>query len=199
MIRMLVFAAVVAVAPAALGSEWDFDPTHSTAQFSVRHMMVTDVHGEFGKLTGRLVLDDKDATRSQVEASIDASTINTREPKRDAHLKSADFFDVEKNPRLTFKSATIKKTAPNKFLLSGDLTMRGVTKPVTFDVELTSEIKSPMGDQRRGAHATAKIKRKDWGLNWNKTLEAGGVLVGDDVTLTLDVELVKKAEPAAAK
>src|SRR5262245_4083625 len=121
MVRIFAFAAALAAAPAAFASEWDFDASHSSAQFSVRHMMVTDVRGEFGKLTGRVVLDDKDLTKSQVEASIDASTINTREPKRDGHLKSADFFDVEKNPTLTFKSTAIKKKGPNKLTLTGDL------------------------------------------------------------------------------
>jgi len=192
--------ALVAVPALAQASEWQIDPSHSTAQFSVRHMMVSNVRGEFGKLAGQVVLDDADLTKSHVEATIDATTINTREPKRDAHLRSPDFFDVAKFPTLTFKSTQIKKSGKDKLAVTGDLTLHGVTKPVTLDVQLTPEIKSPFGDVRRGASATGKINRKDFGLNWNKVIEAGGVVVGDEVALTIDVELVKQnlgAKPAS--
>ena len=179
---------------------WEIDPTHSSAEFSVRHMMVTNVKGHFGKMTGELTLDEKDASKSSVAVEIDATTIDTREPKRDTHLKSPDFFDVAKYPKITFKSTKVEKAGKGKFKVTGDLTMRGVTKPVTLAVEgPTPEVKDIMGGLSRGATATGKINRKDWGLNWNKPLEAaGGVLVGDEVTLNLDVELHKKAEPAAA-
>jgi len=189
LIAALSFAAVPAAAHA---SDWQIDASHSTAQFSVRHMMVSNVRGEFGKLSGQVQLDDADLTRSKVEATIDATTINTREPKRDAHLRSPDFFDVEKFPTLTFKSTSVKKAGKDKLAVTGDLTMHGVTRPVTLDVQLTQEIKSPFGDVRRGATASGKINRKDFGLNWNKLIEAGGVVVGEEVALTIDVELVKQ-------
>jgi polyisoprenoid-binding protein YceI len=181
-------------------STWEIDPTHSSAEFSIRHMMVSNVKGHFGKMTGEVTLDEKDPTKSSVNVEIDASTIDTREPKRDAHLKSPDFFDVAKYPKITFKSTKVEKAGKGKLKVIGDLTMRGVTKPVTLAVEgPTAEVKDIMGGLSRGASATAKINRKDWGLTWNKPLEAaGGVLVGDDVTLSLDVELHKKMAPAAA-
>jgi polyisoprenoid-binding protein YceI len=151
-------------------------------------------------MTGEVTLDEKDPTKSSVNVEIDASTIDTREPKRDAHLKSPDFFDVAKYPKITFKSTKVEKAGKGKLKVIGDLTMRGMTKPVTLAVEgPTAEVKDIMGGLSRGASATAKINRKDWGLTWNKPLEAaGGVLVGDDVTLSLDVELHKKMAPAAA-
>jgi polyisoprenoid-binding protein YceI len=178
-------------APAA-ASEWSIDSSHSAAGFVVRHMMVSNVRGEFGKTTGTVTLDDADLTKSSVSATIDATTINTREPKRDGHLKSPDFFDVAKYPTLTFKSTSAKKLGKDHLSVVGDLTMHGVTKPVTLDVTLTPEVKSPFGDTRRGATATTKINRKDFGLNWNKAIEAGGVLVGEDVAVVIDVELVKQ-------
>ena len=189
--HLIAAVALTALPVAAHASDWQIDPSHSTAQFSVRHMMVSNVRGEFGKLSGQVQLDDADLTKSSVEATIDATSINTREPMRDAHLKSPDFFDVAKYPTLTFKSTQVKK-AGNKLAVTGELTMHGVTRPVTLDVQLTQEVKSPFGDTRRGASATGKINRKDFGLNWNKAIEAGGVLVGEEVTLTIDVELVKQ-------
>jgi polyisoprenoid-binding protein YceI len=186
----------------ALAADWEIDPAHTTAQFSVKHMMITTVRGTFDKVAGNVTLDDKDPTKSNVELTIDASTINTHEPKRDAHLKSPDFFDVAKTPNITFKSTKIDKAGKGKFKVTGDLTMRGVTKPVVLNVEgPTPEVKNPMGKLVRGVVATGKINRKDWGLNWNKALEAGGVLVSDEVQLQVDAELVQKpgAEPAVAK
>lgn len=173
-------------------STWEIDPSHSSASFSVRHMMIAKVHGAFSKLSGSLRLDRIDPNRSTVEAIIDASSIDTREPKRDEHLRSADFFDVQKFPSITFKSKTVRQDGSDVQVV-GDLTLHGVTREVTLAVEgLDSEMKDPWGNIKIGASASTKIKRKDFGLNWNAALETGGVLVGDDVTITLDVQFVKK-------
>jgi len=174
-------------------SNWDIDPAHTTVGFSVRHMMVSNVRGEFGKVTGAVNWHDTDVTKSTAEATVDATTINTREPKRDDHLKSADFFDVAKYPTITFKSTTVKKLGADRLQIKGDLTMHGITKPVTLEATYTNEVKDPWGNTRRGASAHTKLNRKDFDLKWNKTLESGGVLVGDDVDITLDLELIKKA------
>lgn len=172
---------------------WEIDPAHSSANFSVRHMMIAKVHGGFSQLSGRLYLDRKDLSKSSVEAVIDAASIDTRESKRDEHLRSADFFDVQKYPTLTFKSKEILVNGEG-FQMVGDLTLHGVTKEVTLAVEgLDSEIKDPWGNIKIAASATTKIKRKDFGLNWNAALETGGVLVGDDVNITLDIQFVRKA------
>jgi polyisoprenoid-binding protein YceI len=175
-------------------ASWEFDPSHTNAQFTVKHMMVTNVRGEFTKLTGAVELDEKDVTKSTVNASIDAASVNTREPKRDEHLRSADFFEVAKHPNLTFKSKKVEKGASaNHLKVTGDLTIRGVTKEAVLEVELSGEAKDPWGNIRRGGVATTKVNRKDFGLVWNKTLETGGFLVGDDVNITIDFELTKKA------
>jgi polyisoprenoid-binding protein YceI len=194
-------ALVVSSASAAQGSTWEIDPVHTSAQFTVKHMMVTNVRGEFGKTTGAIQWDDKNSEKSSVEASIDATTINTREPKRDAHLKSADFFDVEKYPTITFKSKKLQKVGTDKYKITGDLTMHGVAKEVVLDVVAPGRvIKTQNGDEKRGASATTRVNRKDFGLLWNKPLEAGGVVVGDEVTISIDTELTKKASaPTEAK
>ena len=192
--------AALAVPSWAQSTPWQIDPAHSVAQFSVRHMMISNIKGEFSKLAGVVNLDEKDPTRSTVEVSIDTTTINTRVPKRDADLRGANFLDVEKYPTMTFRSKRIVAVDPGRYKLTGDLTIHGVTREVTFDVEgPTPAIKDPHGNVRVGASATAKISRKDFGLTWNAPLESGGVVVGDDVTITVDVELVKKAAPAPAK
>ncbi len=201
LVKIAVAGLIAFAAPsAALASEWTIDPSHSTAQFSVRHMMMATVRGTFDKLTGTVNLDDKDPTKSTLEVKIDATSINTRDAKRDAHLKSPDFFDVANHPEITFKSTKIAKAGKDKFKVTGDLTMRGVTKPVTLDVTGPSpELKNPWGVPVRAASATGKLKRKDWGLNWNKALEAGGVLVGDEITLQIEAELNPKQTAEAAK
>ncbi len=188
-------ALALALAPTALAfaSDWALDPAHTTAQFSVRHMMVTTVRGQFDKVSGNVTLDDKDATHSSIEVKIDARSINTREPKRDAHLRSPDFFDVDKTPDITFKSTKLEKAGKNKFKVTGDLTMRGVTHPVVLQVVLTDTIKNPWGQLVRGVSAEGKLNRKDWGLSWNKALETGGLLVGEEVQLQIDTELQAKA------
>jgi len=174
-------------------STWNIDPVHSTAQFKVKHMMISNVKGEFTKITGKLELDESDITKSRVEAFIDATTINTREPDRDTHLKSAEFLDVEKFPNLSFKSTQISKNSEGELSVEGDLTMHGVTRKVVFEVEGPSAAtKDPWGNTRIGLSATTRVNRKDFGLNWNSVLEAGGLLVGEEVAISLDVEFVKE-------
>ncbi|HEX5750509.1 MAG TPA: YceI family protein [Archangium sp.] len=192
-------AALVLAAPSlAFAAEYEIDSAHSAANFSVKHMMVSNVRGAFAKVTGTANIDEKDITKSTVQAVIDATTINTNEPKRDEHLKSPDFFDTAKYPTITFKSTKVEKAGDN-LKVSGDLTMHGVTKPVVLDVEgFTTEAKDPWGNTKRGGVATTKINRKDFGLGWNKVLDTGGVAVGEDVSITLDLELNKKQAPAAA-
>ncbi len=191
--------ALVALPALAGAATYDIDPAHTVASFSVRHLMVTNVRGEFGKTTGTVVYDEKNPAKSTVEATIDVSTINTRDPKRDGHLKSPDFFDAEKFPTITFKSTKVEKAGAGKLKVTGNLTMHGVTKPVTLDVEGPSgEVKDPWGNTKVGASATAKINRKDFGVNWNAPVPTGGVVVGEEVTINLEVELLKKAAPAVA-
>lgn len=170
---------------------WNIDGSHSTAEFSVRHLMITNVKGRFGTLSGTVDYDPEKPEASTIDVSIDATSVDTRDEKRDAHLRSPDFFDVEKFPTLTFKSTSVKKT-DDGFAATGDLTIHGVTKSVTLEVEGPSEPnKDPWGNTRIGASAHAKINRKDFGLNWNAALEAGGVLVGEQVKISIEVSLVQ--------
>jgi polyisoprenoid-binding protein YceI len=181
---------------AAATTEWDINVPHTTLSFVVKHMKFTNVRGTFQSFNGTLNLDDKDPTKSTVDITIDAKSIDTRNEKRDAHLKSADFFDVEKTPTITFKSTKIEKHGKG-YKVHGDLTMRGVTKPAVLDVtQVSPPVKAPEGDTRIGVTATTKVHRKDWGLNWNMALEAGGVLVSEDVTLEIDAEFSQKATAA---
>lgn len=173
-------------------STWNIDPVHSVAEFKVKHMMISNVKGQFTGISGALTLDEAKIENSQVEATLDASSINTREAQRDAHLKSADFFDVEKFPTLNFRSTGIVQKAAGELKVAGDLTIHGVTRSVEFVVEgPTAPGKDPWGNTRIGLSATTRINRKDFGLTWNAALETGGILVGDEVTITLDVQLVK--------
>jgi polyisoprenoid-binding protein YceI len=182
-----------AVQPEPSTSTWHVDPAHSTAQFKVKHLMISNVKGEFTSIKGALQLDSSDATKSALEVTIDANSINTREPQRDAHLKSADFLEVEKFPNITFKSSKVSKEDGGEFAVEGDLTIHGVTRKVTLDVEAPSAPqKDPWGGTRIGVEAITKINRKDFGLVWNATLETGGFMVGDEVTITLDVEFIKQ-------
>jgi polyisoprenoid-binding protein YceI len=172
---------------------WNIDPSHSTAEFTVRHLMITNVKGRFGKLSGSIDYDPAKPEASSFEASIDTASIDTRDEKRDAHLRSGDFFDVEKFPTLTFKSKKIEK-AGEGFTAIGDLTMHGVTKEVTLEVEeLSKPSKDPWGNSRVGASAHGKINRKDFGLGWNQALETGGVLVGEHVKISLEISMVQAA------
>ena len=191
--------ALVLFAAPALAVDLQVDPAHSTATFAIKHMMVSTVHGSFGKVTGTVNHDPKDPTRSSAIIQIDPASLDTRVDKRDAHLKSADFFDVQKCPEMTFKSTKIEKAGDKKYKVAGDLTMHCITKPVTLDVEgLNGPIKGPQGANLYAATATGKLNRKDFGLTWNKALEGGGVLVGEDVQLTVDLEL-NDSTPAARK
>jgi polyisoprenoid-binding protein YceI len=194
---MKAFAVAVALLTAvpALAADYQLDPAHSSAQFSVKHLMVSTVRGQFEKMAGTASIDEKDPTKSKVNVTIETASINTREPKRDGHLRSPDFFDAVKNPQITFASTKVEKTGENKFLVTGDLNMRGVSKPVTLTSEITPAVKGPDGKLVRGVSASAKLNRKDWGLNWNKALETGGVLVGEEVQLTIDAELKEAPKP----
>lgn len=175
-----------------MAAAWNIDPDHSAVEFKVRHLMVSNVKGSFGKVSGVVIVDEKDITKSKVTATIDTTSIDTGVVKRDDHLKSADFLEVAKYPTMTFVSTNIAKNGSGKLKVTGDLTLHGVTRPVVLDVEGPSqEIKDPMGNLRTGASATAKINRKDFGLTWNKMLEAGGVAVGDEVIINIEVELIK--------
>ncbi len=173
---------------------YDIDPSHSSASFKVRHLMVSNVRGEFGHISGQVVIDEGDITRSSVEVSIDTSSVNTHDAKRDEHLRSADFFDVATYPTITFKSKRVQPGKGGDLFVAGDLTIRGVTREVTLDVEpLSSEVKDPWGNVKRGASARARVNRKEFNLVWNAALEGGGVLVGDDVAITIEVELGRRA------
>jgi polyisoprenoid-binding protein YceI len=171
---------------------WKIDPAHSSAEFKVRHMMISNVKGSFRGLTGTMIQNTADPGKCTIEASVDVATVSTGDPQRDGHLKSADFFDVEKYPVMTFKSSQVERKGAEEYKVSGDLTLHGVTKPVTFDVEGPSTPgKDPWGNTRIGLSATTKINRKDFGLNWNASLETGGILVGEDVQITLDVQFIQ--------
>ena len=179
-------------APNTAVSTWNVDSVHSGAEFKVKHMMISNVKGQFTGVSGKLSLDEADITKSTIEATIDAASINTREEQRDAHLKSADFFDVEKYPTLSFKSTRVTKKDEGELAVEGELTIHGVTRNVIFHVEgPTAPGKDPWGNTRIGLSATTKINRKDYGLTWNAALETGGILVGEDVTITLEVQFVK--------
>ena len=180
--------------PAAPGTvtTWKIDPAHSHAEFKVKHMMISNVKGSFSGLTGTLALDETDYTHSKVEVDIPVATLSTGDDKRDAHLKSADFFDADKFPTIVFKSTNIDSKGGADYAVSGDLTIRGVTKSVTLAVEDVSEpSKDPWGNHRIGLSASTKINRKDFGLAWNSALESGGVLVGEDVSISLEVQFIK--------
>ena len=177
----------------AFATTWTIDPDHSNVGFKVRHLMVSNVKGNFEKHTGVVEINDKDITKSKVEVSIDTNSINTNVQKRDEHLRSADFFDVAKYPTMTFVSKKVAKAGKDRLNITGDLTLHGVTRQVVLDVEpISKESKDPWGNIRRGTAATTKIDRKDFGLTWNKGLETGGVLVGDEITITLEIEMIRK-------
>jgi polyisoprenoid-binding protein YceI len=171
---------------------WKLDPAHSHAEFKVRHMMISNVKGNFSGLNGTLTEHTIDSSLSTIEAAIPVTSVNTGDAQRDGHLKSADFFDAEKYPEMTFKSTSVEKKGNEEYAVTGNLTIHGVTKPVTFAVEgPTAPGKDPWGNTRVGISATARINRKDFGLNWNATLETGGILVGEDVHITLEAQFIK--------
>jgi polyisoprenoid-binding protein YceI len=186
-------ALAVTVVPATAQSTWNIDSAHSAAQFQVRHLMISNVRGEFGKMSGTASFDGKDYSSIKAEAVIDVPSISTREKKRDDHLRSPDFFDAAKYPTISFRSKRVENIKGSSFNLIGDLTMRGVTREVTLAVEATPMIKGMSGERRIGAHATARLNRQDFGVKWNSTLDGGGVVVGDEVQITLDLELIQAA------
>lgn len=198
--KKLILTAALAVSSFAFATPYEIDTAHTNANFAVKHMMVTTVNGTLGDVTGTADIDDKDLSKSKVEVSIDVKNINTKNQKRDDHLRSPDFFDVAKFPTATFKSTKIEKGEGAKLKVTGDLTMHGVTKSVTLDGELTKEVASPWGPFKvRGFSGTTMVNRKDFGLNWNKAVEAGGVLVSDEVKITIEAELTGKPAAAPAK
>ena len=183
--------------PARAASEWTLDVDHSRVEFAVRHMMVSNVEGNFKVFDGLVRLDEKDVTNSKVNVSIDVSSVDTDNKKRDDHLRSPDFFNAKKYPKMTFASKKVSKKG-SQFEVEGDLTLHGVTKPVVLKVEeFTDPIKGPWGNTRRGAVARTTINRTDFGLTWNKALEAGGVVVGEEVRISLQLELIEKSDKKA--
>ncbi|MFO7624206.1 MAG: YceI family protein [Anaerolineales bacterium] len=173
---------------------WKIDTAHSEINFSVRHMMIATVRGRFEKFSGAIDFNENEPARSRVEVQIEASSINTREPQRDAHLKSPDFFDVENFPFITFKGKSIDVKGDNQALITGDLTIRDVTRQVVLDAEYAGMAQSPFGATNAGFSASTRINRKDWGLTWNVALETGGMLVADEIKIDIDLEIIKQAE-----
>ena len=196
MSRLLRFTvAVVAWAVPALtvASTWEIDPAHTSAQFAVKHLVISTVRGQLGKVTGTVHLDESDIAKSSVQASIDAAAINTREPKRDQDLRGPDFLDVAKYPTITFTSKKVEKVSDDTYKATGDLTIHGVTKEVVLTVQGSPQpLKDPMGHVKMGGVATTRINRQDFGVSWSKSLDGGGLVVGDDVDVTIDVEVAKK-------
>lgn len=196
--RILLLAGValaLALPALAASTTWQIDTQHASAQFAVKHLMISTVKGEFHGVSGTVVWDDKDPSKSAVDVTIDTTTVDTREPKRDEHLKSDAFFDVAKYPKITFKSKKVEQAGAGKLKITGDLTIRDVTKEVVLDVEgPAAPIKDPWGNTRTAATATTRVNRQDFGVKWNSPMEGGGVVVGDDVNITLDLEMIKQAK-----
>jgi polyisoprenoid-binding protein YceI len=188
---LFVLAAAVPAAHAEV-ERWVIDPAHTAVGFSVRHMMVSNVRGTFGKVGGTVAGDPEKPSEATIEATIDAATIDTQNGKRDEHLRGSDFLDVGKHPTMSFKSTSVVPAGDGRYTVNGNLTLHGVTKPVTLTVEdVTAPVRDTFGKMRVGAHATTKINRKDFGINWNNTMDNGGLVVGDEVVITIDVEATK--------
>ena len=199
--KKLILSAALTLSSFSFASTWDIDAAHAAANFAVKHMMVSTVNGTLGDVTGQVEVDDKDITKSKIDVSIDVKGINTKQVKRDEHLRSADFFDVEKFPAITFKSTKIEKGEGSKLKVTGDLKIKGVSKSVVLDGELSAEVANPFTKAKtRGFSGSTTINRKDFGLSWNAALETGGVMVSEDVKVTVEAEVTKKeaAAPAAA-
>ena len=195
--RRLVYslALVIGLLAPTLGraETWDLDPQHSSVAFAVRHMMISTVHGQFRTFSATATGDPAEPEKATIEATIDVASIDTGNEKRDTHLKSPEFFDVAQFSKMTFKSKKIEKAGTDKYKVTGDLTMHGVTKEVVLEVEGPTK-PITMGNTKAGAHATARIKRKDFGITWNKAMDGGGVVVGEDVDVTIEAEAIKKNE-----
>ncbi|MDF1563083.1 MAG: YceI family protein [Deltaproteobacteria bacterium] len=199
LIPSLLALTLLALPSLASASTWQVDAAHATVGFEVSHLMISKVRGSFDEVQATLELDEKNLANSKVKATIAASSIDTGNEKRDGHLKSGDFFDVAAHPALTFESTKVKKAGKNKLKVTGNLTIKGVSKPVTLDVTYTDAVKSPFAPIRiRGFTATTTIDRTDWGLTWNKALETGGVLVGEEIAITLSLEFQEEAEAKTA-
>lgn len=189
---LMACVAALGIATTAHADTWNIDPNHTMVEFSVRHMMISNVKGVFQKTTGTINVNGTDPNSVQIDATIDTTSIDTRVEKRDNHLKSDAFLDVAKYPTITFKSTKVEPDGTDKWKVTGDLTLHGVTKPVVLEVQNTQPIKDPFGKTRAGASATTTINRKDFGVSFNQPMEAGGVLIGDDVAITIEVEAVKQ-------
>ena len=189
-----VLAAVMAFPASAATTTWQIDPAHTAAGFAVKHLMISTVRGQFKGVNGTVIWDDQDVSKSTIDVTIDAKTIDTSEPKRDEDLRSERFFDTAKYPTITFKSKKVENVSAGKLKVTGDLTIRGVTKEAVLDVEGPSNpVKDPWGNTRVAASATTKVNRQDYGVKWNANIDGGGVVVGDDVNITIDLEMIKKA------
>jgi polyisoprenoid-binding protein YceI len=187
-------AAALSLPAAAATSTWQIDPAHSAAQFAVKHLAISTVRGGFTSVKGTVQFDDKDITKSSVDVTIDVNSVDTRQPDRDKDLRSDHFFDAEHFPAITFKSKRVEQLSPGKLKITGDLTIHGITKEVVLDVDgPTAPVKDPWGNQRMAINATTKINRQDFGVKWNATMDNGGVVVGDEVSITIDAEVVAKA------
>jgi polyisoprenoid-binding protein YceI len=192
-ISAVALAGALSLPATAATSTWQIDPNHSSAQFAVRHLAISTVRGAFTRVNGTVQLDDKDISKSSVEVTIDAASVDTRVEARDKDLRSDHFFDVEKYPTITFKSTKVQQIEPGKLKVTGDLTIHGVTKAVVLDLEgPTAPVKDPWGNQRAAVNATTKLNRQDFGVKWNATMDGGGLVVGDDVAITIDAEMVLK-------
>jgi len=193
MLALLAAVLLLGFATPGFTATWEIDPAHTTIQFSVRHMMVSNVHGQFGKFSGHVEGDETKPAEARIEATIQAASIDTANEKRDEHLRSPDFLDAAKFPTVTFKSKKIEKMGEAKWKVTGDLTLHGVTKEVVLDLsDVTAPIKDPMGNMRAGAEAKTTINRQDFGISFNKTLDGGGVMVGNEIAITIDVEVTRK-------
>lgn len=187
-------SAILTIPAAAATSTWQIDPAHTAAGFAVKHLMISTVRGQFKGITGTVTWDDQDVSKSSVDVTIDANTVDTSEPMRDKDLKSDKFFDVAKYPTITFKSKKVEAVSAGKVKITGDLTIHGVTKEAVLDVEgPTPPVKDPWGNTRVAASATTNVNRQDYGVKWNANMDGGGVVVGDDVNITIDLEMTKKA------
>ena len=187
-------AAALSLPAAAATSMWQIDPAHSAAQFAVKHLAISTVRGAFTSVKGAVQFDEKDITKSSVDVTIDVNSVDTRQPDRDKDLRSDHFFDAEHFPTITFKSKRVEQLSPGKLKITGDLTIHGITKEVVLDVDgPTAPVKDPWGNQRMAINATTRINRQDFGVKWNATMDNGGVVVGDEVSIIIDAEVVQKA------
>jgi polyisoprenoid-binding protein YceI len=191
--------AVITAGPVLAADSYVLDKSHSEATFQVAHLGISKVRGRFNDFAGKITIDAAKPEASSVEFSVKVASVDTQEPKRDTHLRSADFFDAEKMPEMTFKSSKVAQLGPDKFEVTGTFTLHGVSKQITLPVRLVGFVKTPWGDERAGFETATTINRKDYGLLWNKTLDAGGLLVGDEVAIAVNIEAVKQKDAAPAK